>query len=269
MNHRTAAESLIRAINYDDFDAIMAAHDPDVSFQSFRGPNLRDSFSVREWHREFLERYADCTYTDPEYIEDGSTVAIRTVVNAKGYDWREFEQNLVDVLEFDEAGLVTKRRIYAQQRDVVLDKAATAALNAAKNAEAGSAPGNRTTVESFYNALLTGQADAAKAVLGEKCGYIDSVYGIVAGADAILDILATIPRPAFGSWRITGTRAGEKSALVELAVDASRPRAADWVRVVDGRIAVIEAYWMLREIGVNPYEEYSHDRHSRRVIQPI
>jgi ketosteroid isomerase-like protein len=269
MSHRPAAESLIRAINYDDFDAIMAAHHPEVMFQSFRGPNLRDSYSVTEWQREFLERYADCTYTQPEYIEDGSAVAVRSVVSAKGYDWREFEQNIVEVLEYDEAGLVTKRRMYAQHRDVVLDKAATAAMTAAKNAEGGSASATRKAVEDFYAALLSGETDAARALLGDKCAYVDSIYGIVSGADAILEVIAGIPRPAFGSWRITGLHSGENSALVELAVDAARPRAADWVRVADGKIAVIEAYWMMREIGVNPYEEYSHDRHSRRVIQPI
>jgi hypothetical protein len=190
-------------------------------------------------------------------------------VSAKGYDWREFEQNIVDVLEYDAAGLVTRRRMYAQHRDVELDKAATAAMTAAKNAEGGSSSATRKTVGDFYMALLNGETDTAKGLLGDKCAYVDSVYGIVSGADAILEVIASIPRPAFGSWRLTSLHAGDKSALVELAVDASRPRAADWVRVADGKIAVIEAYWMMREIGVNPYEEYSHDRHSRRVIQPI
>lgn len=269
MSHRQAAEALIRAINYDDFEAIMAAHHPTVLFHSFRGPILRDSYSVAEWHRDFLERYADCTYTEPEYIEDGDTVAVRAVVHAKGYDWREFEQNIVEVLEFDEPGLVVRRRMYAQQRDITLDKAATAAVTAANGAEPGDAATTRKTVADFYAALLAGERDTAAGLIAEKPAYVDSVYGVVSGADAMLDMIAQIPRPPFGAWRVMQTVAGEQAALVELAVDPSRPRAADWVRVVDGKVGVLEAFWMLREIGINPYEEYSHDRHSRRVIQPI
>jgi hypothetical protein len=269
MSHRIAAESLVRAINYDDFDAIMAAHHPEVSFQSFRGPNLRDSFAVGEWHREFLEQYADCTYTAPEYIEDSDSVAVRAVITAKGYDWREFEQNVVDVIEFDSAGLVVRRRLYAQQRDVLLDKAATAAVSAANAADAGSASTTRKVANDLCAALLSGDRDAALACFADKCAYIDSVYGVASGAEAIVDLIGEIPRPPFGSLRVTGTLAGEKAAVVELAVDPSRPRGAGVVRIVNGKVGVIEAYWMLREIGVNPYEEYSHDRHSRRVIQPI
>jgi hypothetical protein len=269
MSHRIAAESLVRAINYDDFEAIMAAHHPDVSFQSFRGPNLRDSFSVREWHREFLEQYADCTYTQPEYIEDGEVVAVRAVVTAKGYDWREFEQNVLDVMEFDSAGLVLRRRLYAQRRDITLDKAATAAVSAANAADGGSSAATRKVASELCAALLSGDREAAVACFADKTAYIDSVYGVASGAEAIVDLIAAIPRPPFGSLRVTGIVAGEKTAVVELAVDPSRPRGAVVVRVVGGKVGVIEAYWMLREIGVNPYEEYSHDRHSRRVIQPI
>jgi hypothetical protein len=269
MSHRIAAESLVRAINYDDFDAIMAAHHPEVLFQSFRGPNLRDSFTVGEWQREFLEQYADCTYTQPDYIEDGDAVAVRAVITAKGYDWREFEQNIVDVMEFDGAGQVVRRRLYAQQRDVVLDKAATAAVTAAKAADGGSANTTRKAANDLCAALLSGDREAAVACFADKTAYIDSVYGVASGAEAIVDLFGAIPRPPFGSLRVTRTIAGENAAVVELAVDPSRPRGACLVRVVGGKVGVIEAYWMLREIGVNPYEEYSHDRHSRRVIQPI
>lgn len=269
MSNIDAAQALLRAINYDDFDAIFAAHHPAVSFQSFRGPNLRDSFAVREWQRDFQENYADCTYTEIEAVEEGQTVAIRAVIDAKGYDWREFTQNVVEVMEFDDHGLVVRRRLYAQQRDLKLEKDATAALNAAKDPESGSAAETRKAVEAFYDALLAGDNETAKGLIADKSAYIDSVYGVAAGADAIMDELAALPRPPFGSWRRTGTLCGEHAALVELAVDPHRPRAADWVRVVGGKVAVIEAYWMLREIGVNPYEEYSHDRHMRRVIQPI
>ncbi len=46
MSNTEAALALIRAINYDDFEAIRAAHDPDVQFFSFRGPNLRDRYAL-------------------------------------------------------------------------------------------------------------------------------------------------------------------------------------------------------------------------------
>ncbi len=222
-----------------------------------------------DWYRDFLERYADCTYIDPELIEEGNTVAVHAVISAKGYDWREFEQNVVDVMDFDDRGLITRRRLYAQQRDVVLDKAPTAAMKAAKEADGGSQSATRKAVDAFYAAMLAGDADTAKGLIHDKSAYIDSVYGIGAGADTMLDIMAQVPQPTFGSWRITSSVAGKDAALVEMAIDASRPRAADWVRVLDGKVSVIEGFWMLREIGINPLEEYSRDRHSRRVVQPI
>ena len=85
----------------------------------------------------------------------------------------------------------------------------------------------------------------------------------------MVDFLSAIPKPAFGQLRVTNVAAGEHTALVELAIDPGRPRLADWVRLVDGKIAVIERYWMLREIGINPYENYAGDRHRRQVILPI
>jgi hypothetical protein len=66
---------------------------------------------------------------------------------------------------------------------------------------------------------------------------------------------------------VTNTLAGPKDALVELAIDANRPRAADWVRIVDGKIAVIEGYWMLREIGIESFAT-RRARHARQVILP-
>ena len=53
---------------------------------------------------------------------------------------------------------------------------------------------------------------------------------------------------------------------METSVDANRPRKADWVRIVDGKILVIESYWMFREIGFVPEQ---HGRHARQVIMPI
>jgi hypothetical protein len=71
-----------------------------------------------------------------------------------------------------------------------------------------------------------------------------------------------------GQLRVTGILAGDRDALVELAIDPSRPRFAAWVRTVDGKIAVIERYAMLRELGVNPFENLASDRHARSPIFP-
>ena len=78
--------------------------------------------------------------------------------------------------------------------------------------------------------------------------------------------MAAIPQPAFGSWRVTQSVAGAKDVCVEASIDPNRPRAADWVRVVDGKIGVIETYWMLREIGVT---EENRERYVKQVILPI
>ena len=40
------------------------------------------------------------------------------------------------------------------------------------------------------------------------------------------------------------------------------------MRVVEGKVLVIERHWMLREIGINPFVEYARDRHRRQVILP-
>jgi hypothetical protein len=72
--------------------------------------------------------------------------------------------------------------------------------------------------------------------------------------------------PAFGTNRVVRSFFGAKDALVEIAIDPSRPRRADWMRLVDGKIQVIETYWMFREIGVQPGAKR---RHARQVIMPI
>ncbi|GBD22979.1 hypothetical protein HRbin29_00627 [bacterium HR29] len=267
MSHIPVVEELVEAINYDRFAAIEALHNPDVTFFSFRGPILHDSVAVMDWHREFAQRYADLTYTEVELLEEGDVVALRATLEAKGYDWRRFTQRVAESFRFAEGG-IQERRMYAMLRDLELDKAATQAMNAALEFRGGSQAATKSTVTAFYAAFLAGNREEARARLAEKCALIDSVYGLAAGPDAVLELLAETPKPAFGVWRVTGLVAGPKSALVELAIDPNRPRAAHWVRLVDDKIMVIEAYWMLREIGVNPYVEYSRDRHLRKVIFP-
>jgi hypothetical protein len=269
MSNIPAVNALLTAINFDRFAEIEAHHRPDAVFQSFRGPTLRDSVSIADWHREFLRDYADCNYAELEYIEEGNTVAVRATIEAKGYDWRPFTQRVIEVFEFDDRGEVAHRRLYGALRDMELDKPATAAMTDATGFKGGSASATRTTAQAFYDALLTGDADGAKELLHEKAAVIDGLYGIAHGPDTILEFLRQIPMPAFGRLRLTNLLAGDHVALAELAIDPARPRFADWVRLVDGKIRVIEGYAMLREIGVNPYENYANDRHRRQVILPI
>jgi ketosteroid isomerase-like protein len=269
MSNIPAVNELITAINFDRFSEIEAHHREDAVFESFRGPTLRDSVSIADWHREFQRDYADCNYAELEYIEDGSQVGVRATIEAKGYDWRHFTQRVIEVFTFDGDGEIAARRLYGMLRDVEFDKPTTASMNDAQGYKGGSASTTKAIVDTFYTALLSGDAAGALEQMHEKATCIDGVYGIANGAQTILDFLRQSPMPAFGRLRVTNVLAGEHDAIVELAIDPSRPRFADWVLIVDGKIRVIEGYSMLREIGVNPYENYSHDRHRRQVILPI
>ncbi len=266
MPNHDVADALVTAINYDRFDDIQALHAPGVVFHSFRGPMLRDSVAVRDWHHELLERYADCTYTNVETAADGDAVATRATIEAKGYDWRVFSQRVLDIARIED-GLIAGRRLYGMVRDIELDKAALAALAAAREFRGGSANATRKLVEGCYANPAVPREERA-ALLDPDVTLIDSVYGIVSGVDAVLDLAEATPRPAFGFPRVTAVVAGTKDAAVEIAIDPARPRMADWLRVVEGKVRVIERHWMLREIGVNPFVEYSRDRHSRQVILP-
>jgi ketosteroid isomerase-like protein len=221
-----------------------------------------------DWHREFLRDYADCTYTRTEYVEQGDTVCVRADIEAKGYDWRPFVQRVIEVMRFDE-GLVAERRLYGMLRDIELDKPSTKALDDALEFRGGNANETRKATETLFNALLTGDLEPAKEVVAEKAVLIDGVYGLAAGLDNIGALFAAVPRPAFGITRVTGVVAGPKDAAVEIAVDPAQPRAAYWIRMVEGKIAVIEGYWMLRDIGVEARQNYARDRHMRQVIMPI
>ena len=260
-------EALVTAINYDRFDEIQALHAPGVVFHSFRSPMLRDSVAVRDFHTELLQRYADCTYTEVEAVEDGAAAAVRATIEAKGYDWRAFQQRVLDISRVED-GLIVDRRLYGMMRDVELDKPALAAMDAAAEFRGGSARSTRRLVRGLYEKLIAGEREEAAASLDEKVALIDSVYGIVSGVDAVLDLMEATPRPAFGYPRLTAVVAGEKDAAVEIAIDPARPRIADWVRIVEGKVQVIERHWMLREIGINPFVEYARDRHRRQVILP-
>jgi ketosteroid isomerase-like protein len=271
MSHIPAVNALITAINFDRFAEIEARHRPDALFQSFRGPTLRDSVSIADWHREFLRDYQDCNYADLEYIEEGDVVVVRATIEAKGYDWRPFTQRVIEIFEFEgqDEEEVARRRLYATLRDIALDKPSTAALNDARGFRGGNASQTRRVVRAFYDALLAGDREAAAAQLSPKVALIDGVYGVTTGPENVLGLLASIPMPAFGKLRVTNLMAGDHMAMVELAIDPARPRFADWVRLVDGKILVIEGYAMLRELGMNPYENYAQDRHRRQVILPI
>jgi len=265
MSNIDAVNALITAINFDRFDEIEKSHNPNVLFTSFRGPILHSSVAVTDWHRTFLRDYADCNYTDLEYLEEGDAVAVRANIEAKGYSWRPFTQRVIDVFDMAQGG-VAERRLYGMLADVELDKPATAAMTNALEFRGGSPSATKAAIDGFFGAFLAGDKETMLGFLADKATLVDSVYGIANGASNIIDLLNSIPRPAFGSYRLTRSIAGAKDGFVELAIDPSRPRRADWVRMVDDKILVIETYWMFREIGIKPE---SRDRHIKSAIMPI
>lgn len=263
-----AVNALITAINFDRFAEIEAWHAPDVLFTSFRGPILHDSVSVADWQRTFLREYADCNYGDLEYVEEGDVVVVRATIEAKGYDWRPFTQRVVEVLRLEDEA-VAERRLYGMLRDTELDKPANAALEHAVGFRGGSTAETQKRAREAFTALLAGDVEGARESFAEKAALIDGVYGLANGFENLAGLFLAIPRPAFGVPRITHLSAAEHTALVEIAIAPDRPRAAYWLRLVDGKIAVVEGYWMLREIGVPADVAYDRDRHQRQVILPI
>jgi hypothetical protein len=268
MSNIDAVNALITAINFDRFDEIEARHQPDVLFTSFRGPTLHNSVAVGDWHRSFLRDYADCNYGEIEYIEQDDTVVVRATIEAKGYDWRPFTQRIVEVMRMED-GAVAERRMYGMLRDVELDKAATTAMTNALGYKGGSPAETRKVFEGLMAATAANDIDTAKTFFHDQAVLIDGVYGSASGFDNIEALAASRPRPAFGSERVTAACFGAHDILVESAIDPAHPRKAEWLRIVDGKIIVAEVYWMLREIGVNPYENLARDRHQRQVILPI
>jgi hypothetical protein len=244
MSNIPAVNALLTAINFDRFAEIEAHHRSDAIFWSFRGPTLHDSVSIADWHREFLKDYADCNYTDLEYIEEGNVVAVRATIEAKGYDWRPFTQRVVEVFEFDDKGEIVERRLYGMLRDIELDKAATASMADATGYKGGSASSTKSTIEKLLASAAEADLDGIKEQSQEKATVIDGVYGVANGIDGVIGLIAARPLPAFGHERATRILAGEHDALVELAVDPSRPRLAQWLRLVDGKVRVVEAYWI-------------------------
>ncbi len=268
MSNIELVSALLTAINFDRFGEIEARHQPDAVFTSFRGPTLRGSVAVADWHREFLRDYSDCNYTEVEFIGSGDTVCARATIEAKGYDWRRFEQRVLEVFRFED-GAIIERRLYGMLRDIEFDKATTAAMANALAYKGGSVAETRNVVDGMVAAINANDAGAVKAFFGESPVTIDGVYGIAAGVDGMDAIAAARPKPAFGIERVTASCAGEHNAVIETAIDPARPRKAEWLRLVDGKVVVDEVYWMLREIGVNPYENLARDRHRRQVILPI
>lgn len=262
MSNIDAVNALISAINLDRFAEIEARHAPDVTFWSFRGPTLHNSVAVHDWHTRFLRDYADCNYSDFEYIEQDNTVAVRATIYAKGYDWRPFTQRVIEVFKMDDEGLVAERRLYAMLPNLELDKAPTAAMTAATGFKGGDVNATKAAVE----ALFSDDVEAAVAAMDEKATLVDTVYGVTVGPQNILDLMGRVPKPAFGQLRVTNAYTAAKDACVEIAIDPNRPRQAHWIRVVEGKVMVIETYWMLREIGVSPENP---ERHQRQVILPI
>ncbi|MCZ2108517.1 MAG: nuclear transport factor 2 family protein [Dehalococcoidia bacterium] len=265
MSNIDAVNALITAINFDRFEEIEARHSPDVEFFSFVGPILRSSTGIEDWQRKFRREYADCTYTELEYIDQDDTVAVRATIEAKGYDWRPFTQRIIEIIRLN-GEEVQERRMYGMLQNLELDKPSTAAMNAATEFRGGNAATTRKLLADFYAAALSGDRETAATFLDDKAVLIDTVYGVANGPQNILDLRAAIPRPATGTERVTHSYAGAKDGCVEIAIDPARPRLAEWVRIVDGKIKVIESYWMLREIGVVPEMKW---RRPRLVIMPM
>ena len=265
MSNIDAVNALITAINFDQFKEIEARHSPDVLFTSFLGPIIHSSVGVEDWQRTFLRNYADCNYTGLEYIDQDDTVAVRSTIEAKGYDWRPFTQRVIEIFRLN-GEEVQERRMYAMLQDLELDKPSTAAMTAALEYRGGSVSATKKLLTDFYAAALSGDKETAATFLDDKALLVDTVYGVANGPQNVLDLRAAIPRPFIGVERVTNIYAGAKDGCVEIAIDPSRPRLAEWVRVVDGKIKVIESYWMLREIGVKPAMKW---RHQRQVIMPI
>ena len=92
MSNLEAINALITAINFDRFAEIEARHTPGATFISFRGPTRNDSISIGDWHREFLEAYADCNYRETEYIEQEEVQELESREKVKGD--REIEKNV-------------------------------------------------------------------------------------------------------------------------------------------------------------------------------
>lgn len=268
MSNIDAVNALITAINFDRFAEIEAHHAPDVNFQSFRGPNIRGSVALGDWHRLFLKDYADCNYTALEYIEDGDVVAVRATIEAKGYDWRSFTQRVLEVFRLV-GGEVVERRLYGMFRDIEFDKPVNAAMDDALGYRGGSKAASRRAVEEMLAARAAGDGESTASAYHEKPVMVDGIYGLAAGTGAIESLVNARPRPAFGVERPTLIVAGEHDVVVESGFDPTRARRAEWYRLVDGKIRVVETYWMFREIGVRPDENYANDRHQRQVVLPI
>ena len=265
MSNIDAVNALLTAIHFDRFAEIEALHAPHAVFHSFRGPTLRDSVSIADWYRGFLTDYADCNYTEVEYIESGETVVVRATLEAKGFDWRPFTQRVVEVFEFED-GQIAARRLYAMQPDLELDKPAQQAFDNAMGFRGGSPSATKQAVEQWLAALEQWDAEALRPLSHDKSVAVDGVYGVAVGFEKSLSLFSSRPRPVFGASRATAAYFGDHTALVEAAIEPARPREAMWVRLVDGKIAVVEVYWMMREIGVTTEPKA---RHPRQVILPI
>jgi len=266
MSNIDSAKALFSAINRDRVAEIEGLHNPDVVFSTFRGPTLRGSGAVGDWHQEFLRMYADCEYTEVEYIEQGNVVSARATIVAKGYDWREFSQRVVEVLDFEDGG-ISGRRVYAMPPDVEFTKPAADQLKNAAGFRGASPATTLRVATTFFQSLIGGDIDTAKAYLDPRAVLVDGVYGTAVGPDNVVALIASQPVPAFGSWRVERAVGGPKDAVVETAI-APRPRAATWVRVVDEKIVLLEVHWMLREIGFDPAVS-NRERPGKQVIMPI
>ncbi|MFQ5381888.1 MAG: nuclear transport factor 2 family protein [Dehalococcoidia bacterium] len=267
MSNTETIEALVSAIEHDRFREIAELHRPGAVFHTFRGPTVSGGTAAGGWYAAFLRDYADCSYSDRALLEQGDVAALAATLGAKGVDWRAFDQRVLEFFEFEE-GLVAARRIYAMPARFEYPKPVADAVAKLKEAEGVGASSVEATARGFVEALLAGDRDGARAFLSEDSVLVDGVFGVATGSDSVLELVAALPAPAFGVWRLSRCVAGNRAAALEMAIDPARPRAAAWVRVSEEKVASIEIYWMLREIGVTPAVG-SMPRHPKQVILPI
>ena len=267
MSTSGTVDALISAIERERFRDIAELHQAGAALHTFRGPTAWGGVAIGEWYGRFLRDYADCSYTERSLVEDGEVAALRATIEAKGYDWRVFEQHVLEFVEFEE-GLISARRIYAMPARIEYPKPALDALQKLEGTAGGGPAPVAAAARGFVDALLEGDRDGAAALLADDAVLIDGVFGVATGSEAVLELVSTLPSPAFGTWRLLRCIAGENAAALELAIDPQRPRAGAWIRVNEERVAAIEMYWMLREIGVTT-GVVSIPRHPKQVILPI
>ena len=169
MSNIDAVNALITAINFDRFAEIEARHHPDAVFYSFRGPTLRDSVAIADWHREFLRDYADCNYVELEYIEQGDARGGARNDRGEGHTTGGRSPSAWSrCFRFEDEEVVASRKLYGMLRDLELDKPATAAMNAALEVKGGKRKCDALDRRSVLHGLAGGRPGDGRIAPGRR-----------------------------------------------------------------------------------------------------